>query len=178
MITGEYKIKLREDLAHRVVRDIDHILEQGWADEISREDLFHAHVCTLSEKIGNPRKIKRGVTRQDELDDKQVVLVYHSHELDGKASLPYRNIASYREEGLPVTIMPQLAGAYVRSRFGDNYHLEHERKASGIITVTPFDLGLDEWFDVVFQYAPDKEYALRNGRNISIHAALFLHEFE
>ncbi len=178
MATGEYKLRLRKDLAQRVARDIDHILEQGWADDISRQDFYHVHVCTLAEELGNPKKIRRGVIQQDELDGKQVVLVYHTHELDGKANLPHRNIASYRDGELPSIIMPELAGAYVRSKFGDNDPLERERRASGIIGVTSFDIGLDEWFDVVFQYAPDGDYSLKNGRRLSIHAALFLHEFE
>jgi hypothetical protein len=52
------------------------------------------------------------------------------------------------------------------------------QKEQGVVAVYARDLGLDEWFDFVFDYSQNGKYLLENGRRIDISAELFQHELD
>ncbi|MBI2508389.1 hypothetical protein HYV89_05565 [Candidatus Woesearchaeota archaeon] len=168
-------IPLREDLAVRVVRDINHILRQGWADEISRRDFYHGHVCQYINP-GNPQRHDGGALLQNSLNPASIILLYHSHELDEKKHDPNRNIASYQGGQSPMVVPVHTSGEWFRKKgdfFGDL-----RQKEQGVVAVYARDLGLDEWFDFVFDYDPNGKYELENCRRININAELFQHEMD
>ncbi len=166
-------IPLREELTKRIVRDINHILRQGWADEISRKDFYHGHVCTYT----NPKNTQRmlcGALMQESLNIHSVVLLYHTHELDEKRNDPNRNIASYRGYQSPMVVPVNRSGEWFRKKGGFFGALRQEEQ--GVVAVYARDLGLDDWFDFVFDYDPNGKYGLENGRRINLNAELFQHE--
>lgn len=168
-------IPLREDLAVRVVRDINHILKQGWADEISRRDFYHGHVCQCINP-NNPQRHYGGALLQNLLNPASVVLLYHTHELDEKKNDPNRNIVSYRDGQLPMVVPVHTSGEWFRKR-GDFFGAL-KYKEQGVVAVYARDLSLDEWFDFVFDYEPNGKYELENGRRININAKLYKHEMD
>ena len=161
------KIPLREDLGTRVVKDIDTILRNGWADEISRRDFYHGHICTYP-KDEKP-VIKDEGLLQNNLNLSHVLILYHSHEADEKLEDPNRNILSDTQGNIRVVSTSQCL-EYYRRLCDYSQALELHRK--GIRAVYARDLWLDELFDFEFEYGVNGKYQLENGKRINISIPL------
>lgn len=158
-------IPIDENLGRRIASDVDYILQQRWAYEISDFDFNHGHVC-----LHGQRERRGRATREEVLNHSTIpgidaaVILYHTHELDEKPSLE-RNITSY--SGLkPGVVHPAFAGISDTRKFLE----EQQRiKQKGRCTVKWQDLGLEYLFDVEFKLNRDGKYQLSDGRKIDIY---------
>jgi len=170
-------------ITERIVKDLDHILAQGWADKIGAEDLGHAHVCVFENTLGG-RLTKYGFKRgnlvhfyeseqqlrdliRDDLDSLPITLLYHTHELDGKESDPNRNIKSIH--GKSPEVIPAIYSSSWDSQQMDISAML-KRRESKAVTVFSRDIGLTDLFDLHFELNPSGKYRLMNGNRIDIFA--------
>ena len=175
---------LEHPIAERVARDMDHILAQGWADSIGPEDLGHGHICVYDNILGG-RIAKYGFKKgnlihfyeseqqlrdliKDDLSQLQVILLYHTHELDGKETDPNRNIKS----------MPDRTPEVVPAVYSDRWNREQmdisamlKRNKNQVVTVYSRDINLAELFDVEFELNPKGQHLLAGGNRVDIFAS-------
>ena len=178
------KFPLEHPIAERVVKDMDYILAQGWADKVGEEDLGHAHVCVYENLLGG-RLAKYGFKRgelihffeseqqireliAEDLGHLQTILLYHTHELDDRQDDPNRNIKSLPNQN-PEVIPTCYFGAWDRER--QDFSAMLRRAENKAVTVYSRDINLAELLDVEFELNPNGVYTLANGNRVNISAS-------
>jgi hypothetical protein len=162
---------------------MDYILEQGWAEVVSPEDLGHGHVCVYSGLINDRLRkyeVKKNVLLhffeseqklrelvEMELGNLDIMMLYHTHELDGKSNDPNRNIMSIPGSN-PQIIHPSNANKYQIKN--DPFRAIEMNRSTSAITVYSRDIGLTELFDVEFELNSQGENILKDSRKINIYA--------
>jgi hypothetical protein len=73
----------------KMAKDIDLMLERGWADEVGPRDLFHAHLVLKRDKTAAQGCL-------NVLEGDNIEILYHAHEYDDRRDSKTRNIVSAR----------------------------------------------------------------------------------
>lgn len=148
----ELSKRVEKKLVPKVLEDIDFILKEGCAQEISKFDFDHVHLCKVSQ---NPIfKVKTL------LSDDNVRLLYHTCEK--RYFMPYfakRNIKSSLVS--KPEIIPLDYEEFVGTHGIKTYRFMK-------ITVYSSDLGWSEYGKMKFEKSLDGPYRLKNGTKLKM----------
>jgi hypothetical protein len=157
-----FLLKHRKELSNLVVagivpkilQDIDTVLKEGCAEEISEMDFNHAHLCSLSPL---PLFDLRVLLSED-----NVGLLYHTHE-----QWPYnprRNIKSTLLTQAEVVPIPYTK--YAHNYGGECYSFSK-------VTVYSSELGWFEWGKIRFKQDPNGPHQLKSGAKLDMTGELY-----
>ena len=152
---------INNNIIPKIKRDIETILKNGWADEISRNDLYHAHIIVPRNLDFKKKIISFIISKvlffwdvEEEKDEEKIIhilnnskILYHSHEGLTKDK---RNIDINRN---------------IISELNNNLIYTNNSK----FTITPNDLGCYEAIHIFFEIKNDElkfEFYIYNGKEI------------
>jgi hypothetical protein len=148
----ELSKRVEKRLVPKVLEDIDFILKEGCAQEISKFDFNHVHLCKVSQ---DPIfKVKTL------LSDDNVRLLYHTCE--ERYFMPYfakRNIKSSLVSNPEIITLDY-------EEFVDTHGIKTYRFMK--TTVYSTDLGWSEFGKMKFEKCPDGLYSLKNGTKLKM----------
>ncbi|MFA6092620.1 MAG: hypothetical protein WCU88_06820 [Elusimicrobiota bacterium] len=139
----EFYKTVEEVLLPKIVQDIDDIVRNGWATEVSTKDLCHVHLLVSADY-----PLDKARSYPEILNGRDVSILYHSHEYDGHWDSPYRNILSSLYDA-PRTVPGKLKGT-----LKDAAGVERD-----IMSVDNGDL--NSWYmaELEFGYTPEERSA-------------------
>jgi hypothetical protein len=147
----ELSRKVEKRLAPKVLEDIDFILENEWAKEISKQDFYHGHICSASQLPVFDLDVL--------LSEVNARLLYHTFEV--WREMPYfsnRNIKSSlvsKPEVIPIAYEELDSGYWKTYRFSK-------------IGVSSSELGWSEYGKIEFEENPNGCYKLKNGTRLDM----------